>query len=315
MKEIYRNKQPNTSSDVIDLKELFYVLFIEKWMIVSVTAFVSIIGVVYSLYLPNIYESRALLTPSKSSGSISSVMQSYSGIAGIAGVSLPVAGDDNNSKNAIAKISSLSFFEREILPNIFIPNLMAMKSWSLSTNSISYDERVYDKDTNTWIKNSSNSQKQIPTAQDSFRAFTSSHLSIREDNKTGFVTISIKHQSPFVAKKWIELLVNKINSFYREKDKIESEKAISFLNQKIATTSLSEVKQTIAELLQKETQKLALVEANEFYVFEYIDSPAVMEMKSEPRRALICILFTALGGMLSILIVLIRHYLFNEKSA
>jgi len=315
MQEIYRNKHSNTSDDVIDLKELFNVLFKKKWIIVSVTAFVSIIGVVYSLYLPNIYESRTLLTPTSSSGSISSALQSYSAIAGIAGVSLPVNGDDNNSKKAIAKISSLSFFESDILPNIFIPDLMALKSWSSKTNSLIYDESIFDKDTNTWTKYSSNSQKQIPTAQESFRAFTKSHLSVREDNKTGFITISIKHQSPFVAKKWTELLVNQINSFYRQKDKIESEKAVSFLNQKIATTNLSEVKQTIAELLQKETQKLTLIEANEFYVFDYIDSPAVMETKSEPQRALICILFTLLGFMLSILIVFLKHYFFNKKAA
>ena len=66
--------------------------------------------------------------------------------------------------------------------------------------------------------------------------------------------------------------------------------------------------------MQQETQKLTLIEANEFYVFEYIDSPAVMETKSEPKRALICILFTVLGGMLSILIVLYKHYFFNEKA-
>jgi LPS O-antigen subunit length determinant protein (WzzB/FepE family) len=32
------------------------------------------------------------------------------------------------------------------------------------------------------------------------------------------------------------------------------------------------------------------------------------EEQSKPKRALICILGTLLGGMLSILVVLIRHY-------
>jgi hypothetical protein len=51
------------------------------------------------------------------------------------------------------------------------------------------------------------------------------HLSLSEDKKSGFITLSIKHQSPFVAKQWVELVVNEINSFYRQKDKLESEKA------------------------------------------------------------------------------------------
>ena len=73
-------------------------------------------------------------------------------------------------------------------------------------------------------------------------------------------------------------------------------------------TNLSEIKLVIAELLQRETQKLTLLEAKQYYVFEYVDPPAVMEKKLKPRRALICILSLFLGGMISIIIVLIKYY-------
>ena len=52
---------------------------------------------------------------------------------------------------------------------------------------------------------------------------------------------------------------------------------------------------------------MTLIEASEFYVFDYIDPPAVMEQKSEPGRALICIIGAFLGAFLSIIIVLLRH--------
>ncbi len=103
-------------------------------------------------------------------------------------------------------------------------------------------------------------------------------------------------------------MINEVNTFYREKDKTESEKAVNFLNKQITMTGLAEVKQAIAELLQEETKKLALIEANQYYVFDFIDPPVVMEEKSEPHRAFICILSALLGGMLSIVIVFIRHY-------
>ena len=79
-------------------------------------------------------------------------------------------------------------------------------------------------------------------------------------------------------------------------------------------TNLSEVKEAIAQLLQEETKKLALIEANELYVFDYIDPPAIMEKKSEPGRAFIVIFSALLGGMLSVLLVLIRHYFFSHQS-
>ena len=86
MQELNTNKHQNDFDDEIDLRELFYVLLEGKWIIVSLTAFISIIGVIYSLSLPNIYESKTMLVPVNSSSGISGTLGSYSGLAGIAGI-------------------------------------------------------------------------------------------------------------------------------------------------------------------------------------------------------------------------------------
>ena len=307
MQEVNSNKHPNNFDDEIDLRELFYVLLKGKWIIVSVTAFVSIVGVIYSLSLPNIYISKALLVPVNSSSGISGALRNYSGLAGLAGISIPSGGDGGNAPKAIKKISSFSFFKNKLLKNIFLPNLMAVKYWNFETNTLVYDESIFDIDNSTW--------EEIPSAQEGYRVFMAEHFSLSEDKSSGFITLSIKHQSPFIAKQWAELIITEINSFYREKDKSESEKAVSYLNQQISMTSLSEIKQVLAQLLQEETKKLTLIEANQFYVFDYIDPPVAMEEKSEPKRPLICILSAILGGMLGISLVLIRHYFFKEKVA
>ena len=308
MQETYNNKQPKNYDGEIDLQELFNILLQNKGFIFSVTSFISVVAIIYSLLLPNIYESRALLAPVNSSSSISGALGSYSNLAGLAGINLPSGGDESNSEQAIKKLSSLSFFENNILTNIFLPDLMAFKSWKPGTNVHLYDENIYTPTNDTWVRDYSYPKKQIPSAQESFEVFTDKNLTIGVDNNSGFITLSIKHQSPFVAKEWVELIVNEVNNFYRQKDKSESEKAVSYLNQQIAMTGLSEIKQVIAELMQEETQKLMLIEANEAYVFEYIDPPAVMEKKSAPSRALIFILSTIFGGFLSILIVFIKSY-------
>lgn len=314
MQEAHSNKHPNDFYDEINLRELFYVLLEGKWIIVFLTAFVSIIGVIYSLALPNIYQSKTILVAVNSSNSISSALRSYSGLAGFAGISLPSDGDVSNSTKAIEKISSLSFFKNNILPNIHLPDLMAVKSWNSKTNTLVFDDNIYDTNNNSWIIDFSDPQKQIPSAQKSYLVFKQ-HLSISNDRKSGFITLSIKHQSPFVAKQWVEMIVNEVNTFYKQKDKSQSEKAVSYLNQQISMTSLSEIKQVLAQLIQEETKKLTLIEANQYYVFDYIDPPAVMEKKSEPKRALICILSALLGAMLSIILVLIRHYIVKQKIA
>ena len=307
MNKIYTDKTQNFN-DEIDLRELFSILWKGKWIVLGTTSLVSIAVLIYSLLLPNIYESKALLVPVDSSSNISGAFQNYSSLAGLAGINLSSGNNDSNSAKAVEKLVSLSFFEDNIMPNIFLPDLMAFESWDSSSGSNTYKENIYNKSIDKWVRKFSYPNKQIPSAQESYEVFRSGHINISEDKQTGFLLLAVKHQSPFIAKEWTELIIREINAFYRKKDKSETQKAVVFLNEQIAMANLAEIKQVIAELLQQETQKLTLIEANQSYVFDYIDPPAVMEKKSDPKRALICILGGLFGIVLGILIVLFIHY-------
>ena len=316
MQEIDHNKYTNDFDDEIDFRELFFVLYRGKWIITCLTTFFVIIGIIYSLLLPNIYKSEALLAPvDVSSSLISGALSQYSGLAGLAGITLPTGETGGNSQKAIELISSLSFFEKYLMPKIFLPDLMAIESWDDKNNTIIYDDSIFQKNTNSWVRDFTYPQKLIPSAQESFEVFKSSILSISNDTTTGYVTLSIKHQSPLIAKQWVQIIVEEVNSFYRQKDKEQSEKSVIYLNEQIANTSYSEIRQVTASLLEKEIQKLTLIEANKDYVFEYVYPPSVMEKRSEPNRFLIVILSFMLGVLLSTIIVFFRHYFLKEKNA
>ena len=106
------------------------------------TAFVSIIGVIYSLLLPNIYESKALLVPVDSSSSISGALGSYSSLAGLAGIRFLLS-DEGNSSKAIKKLALLSFFENNILL-IFIYQILWPLNLGIQNKYITYDESIYE---------------------------------------------------------------------------------------------------------------------------------------------------------------------------
>tara|TARA_B100000989_G_scaffold295940_1_gene278087 strand:- start:446 stop:1396 length:951 start_codon:yes stop_codon:yes gene_type:complete len=314
MQEEDSNKNVNDFDDEIDIRQLFLALVPGKWIIVFVTILFSIVGIIYSLSLPNIYESEALLAPvDESSSLIGGALSQYSGLAGLAGINLSNAENGNNAKKAIELMSSLNFFEKYLMPKIFLPDLMAFESWDEKKNIKIYDDSIFQMNSNTWVRDFSYPQKLIPSAQESFEAFEDYHLNVIEDNRTGYITLSIKHQSPLIAKQWVEIIVEEVNSFYRQKDKESSEKAVIYLNKQIANTNLTEIRQVTASLLEKEIQKLTLVEANKDYVFEYVYPPSVMEEKSEPYRFVIIIFASFLGFMLSIFYVLIKHYFFKKK--
>ena len=291
--------------DDIDISVLIRALLDGKWVIASLTGIASVLVVWYSLSLPNIYTGKALLVAVSAQDSVSSSVQELSGLASLAGISISDSSD--TSAVALEKINTLSFFEEKILPQISLPNLFAVKSWDPKSNTIIYDTEIYDASNNIWVREVELPKTPEPSSQESHRSFED-HLSVYQDPKTSFISISIDHQSPFIAKKWADLVVNEINSYFREKDRLEANFAVNYLNNEIYNTRLSEVKEVIAAVLAQQIQQLTLIEANINYVFDYIDPPVVMEKKSSPRRAMICIIGALLGGFIGSIIALIRFF-------
>ena len=111
MLETYPDKSPSNIDKEIDFRELLHVLLAGKWIIISLTTFASIVSVLYSLSLPNIYESKALLVPVNPSSTITGALGGYGSIAGLAGINFPSGGDEGNSQKALKKIGSLSFLK------------------------------------------------------------------------------------------------------------------------------------------------------------------------------------------------------------
>lgn len=300
------NQNQPILTNKIDLKLLIQALLREKILISSVTAIISVSTVLYSLNLPNIYQSTALVSPADSSQNSTNPLGQLGGLAGLAGISASSLNSGSmNSVTALKKLETLSFFETSIYPNIYLPELMAFKSWSRTSNLNTFDGDIFDINTETWIRTVQPPNKPKPSPQESFDKFMSD-LSISKDPVSGFITIQIKHQSPFIAKKWVELILDQINLFYREKDREQSIAAVNFLNEQLSKTSIAEVKLAITALLQDEAKKLALIEASEYYVYDYIDTPAVMEKKSLPNRAMISIAGFIIGFAIALLLAIFR---------
>ncbi len=302
MEKNTNSKVPN-NEDEIDLRKLFDAMWDDKWIIVASATILSVIAVLISISLPNVYKSEALLSPVVSEAGAGQAMSNIGGLASLAGISLQAQPVGNTTK-ALKKLRTLSFYEDNILPNIFLPDLMALKSWDSKNNKIIYDKNIFNNETQTWSK--------IPSPQKSYKQFKRV-LAFTQDYDTGFVTISIRHESPYIAQEWTNLIVNELNNFFRTNDKREAQAAMDFLNTQMAQTSYTEIKQVIAQLLQNKMQQLTLIEANDFYVFSYLDPPKVMEEKIEPNRKSISILGAVLGILLGILIVIVRKFFGIEK--
>ncbi len=306
-----QTSESNKNDVEIDLKEIFNILWDSKKLFIFIVSLFAISSVFYSLSLPNVYQSDAILSLVEKKDLSSTI--SNSGLASLAGINLNSDASDSNEAKALKKVTTLSFFTDNILPNIYLPNLMAFDSWDRATNKITYNENIFNSTNDSWVRNFESPGTQIPSAQESFNVFVNNHLRVSEDKDKGFIIIGIKHQSPHIAQTWTDLIVKELNYFFKTKDKIEAQAAMEYLNNQMIKTSFAEIKQVIAELLKENTQILTLIEVSDFYVFEYIDPPVVMEKKIGPSRSLICIFGTFLGLIISIVVVLFRSYITTKS--
>jgi len=291
--------------DEIDLRELFAVLWAGRIKIVAITAIFAIVSVIYALSIPNQYKATALLSSADSSGGgLSGALGQLGGLASLAGVSL---GGGESSEGQIAQeiMQSWSFIEGFVEDNNLAVGVYAADGWDRSSNEIEINSDLYDVSKSQWLV-------EPPSSWSLFKTF-SGILSVSEDKKSGLVSVSIEYYSPLIAKQWLDLYVAAINEHMQKREMAKVTRNIEYLQAQIKKTNIAEMQEVFYTIIEEQIKSKMLAEASPEYAFLAVSPSMVPEEKSQPKRALMCILGTLLGGMLSVLLVLVLHY--GRKSA
>ena len=297
----------NYPDDEIDLRELFATLWRGKWIIILFTIVFAAVGVFYALSKPDIYQSSVLLAPTQDEGGAGGL----GGLASLAGISLG-GGGANQTAMAKAVLQSRAFLAGFIdRHNLSIP-LVATKAWDIENEKWVINREVYNPETGEWLTDEQG-ESLMPTDWDMVKTFKEGYLSLTNDEETGMVTLNIKSQSPPVAKEWAEKLVHDINEHMREQDVKEAEARIAYLEGKLQETNIAGMQQVFYQLIESETRTVMLANAQDEYVFKTVDPAVAPQEKNEPKRALIAVIATMLGGMLSIFIVFIRSFVKSSR--
>ncbi|GIU12357.1 LPS biosynthesis protein [Shewanella sp. c952] len=299
--------------DEIDLRELFSVIWKGKWLIIAITAIFAIGSVIFALSQPNTYKSEALLAPAseEQGGGLSALAGQFGGLASMAGINLGGGGGVDKTQMAIEVMKSRQFASQFIQKHNILPELMAVKKWNLGDNSLTYDSELYDGKTQTWQRKAKAPFKPQPSMQEAYKEFTKV-VSVSSAKDTSMVTVSVEHLSPAVAQQWVTWLVEDINTVMKERDVAEANSSSEFLSKQIAQTNVADIRTILYQLIEEQTKTIMFAEVRDEYVFKTIDPALVPEEKAGPKRALICVLGTMLGGMLAVMLVLVRHFMRKE---
>jgi len=293
--------------DEIDLRELFSVLWVGKIKIIAITIVFAVASVIYALSVPNQYKATALLAPAQSDGGgISGALGQMGGLASLAGISLG-GGQSGEAQIAQEIMKSWSFIEGFITENNIALEVYAADGWNRGSNTIKINSSAYDSEANEWLIKDEAGVIGPPSSWALFKKFKD-RLIVSEDKKSGLVSVSIEYYSPLIAKQWVDLYVESINQFMQQRQVATVSRNIEYLQAQISKTSIAKMQEVFYSIIEEQTKNKMLADASPDYAFVVVGPSMVPEEKSQPKRALICILGTLLGGMLSVLLVLVMHY-------
>jgi uncharacterized protein involved in exopolysaccharide biosynthesis len=300
-----------SNEDEIDLKELWAAVWKGKWIIIGVTFIFSVISLIYASSLPNEYKSTAILASASQSGgsNLSKLSGQFGGLASLAGINLSGGGGEDKSVVAMEILKTWGFLEKFIENNNIQVEVFAAKGWDRAKNELIIDSSIYDQKNSKWVRpfSSSKGQTAEPNTWELYESFKS-RVSISKNDKNGLISLSVEHYSPFLAKEWTDKLVKAINQHLQKQDKVEAEKSIMYLEEKIRETKIADMKSTFYKLIEEQRKTLMLAEVSDEYALKTLSEAKIPRKVSQPKRKLVVIFSTIIGGIFGIIIALFMSF-------
>lgn len=276
----------------IDIAVLFRICWKYKNKILIYAFIGSLFGLGLGLSISKTYEAKTILKPiikDKNTGG-ADTLSGLGGLASIAGIGL--SGGTEKDTN-IAFLRSYKFTS-DFFKESGFSKLMFPERW--------------DKKEQKWLFKPW--QSSAPTTLMAYNKFDEKVRFIREDNKTGLITLSIEWHDPEIAATWANTLVEKINEYLRKKAISQAEARIKFLEDKIQNTKIIPVQNTIVSLYENEMRFLVTANVDDYYAFEVIDPAIIPEAPIRPKIIGLASMFLLIGLGIGII-----HSLFLARSS
>ncbi|MEL7447571.1 MAG: Wzz/FepE/Etk N-terminal domain-containing protein [Pseudomonadota bacterium] len=272
----------NSDISILDAIALVYR---RKWIAVLFTFLGAVAGLAIGFLTTPVYRSQALLSvveQQDTRSGLADLASQFGGLAGAAGLSS--GGSDRNV--AIAVLQSRDFCIGFILER--------------GIDKIMYADRLGD-DGETWIEELGGA----PSESDVYERFRKQVFSVREDSKTGLITVAMEWFDPALAARWANGIVDEINLRLRTRARERATNSIAYLESEVENTINAETKQAIYRLIEQQVNEIMLANVTEEYAFEVIDpaTPSDPEDEVKPRKLFLLIAGTVSGFIFALALI------------
>jgi LPS O-antigen subunit length determinant protein (WzzB/FepE family) len=280
---------PEPGSSAPDDLESFGGELLLAWRVLAVTTLAgALLALVMALSTPPKFRAQALVAPvlqSEGAGAGGGALRSLGGLAALANIDLGAGG--GRKDQSFATLSSLGFAREFIQKHNLLPVL--------------YAER-WDAQAGRW-----KSGARVPTLGEAVKVFTDDVVSIVDDKKTSFVTVTVDWGSPQQAAEWANGMIDMVNDKLRAEAINHTARSLEYLNGELAKTSVIELRQAIYRLVEEQENNAMVANVQHDYAYRFIDAAVTPEKKHSPKRAVMTVVGAAVGLFVGTLLVYLRR--------
>lgn len=226
------------------------------------------------------YRAEIILVPQtnqKQQGLLGSLAGQFGGLAGLAGLEFESGASKYEALEVLKSQSLMREFiaDRNIMPLLFADEWNAAKGeWKVSGAD-------------------------VPTLNDAWHEFDTRIRTVREDRRTGSVTLGITWSDPQVAAVWANDLAARANARMRSRAIEDARRSLTYLEKEVEAARVVEVKQALYKLIEGQYQSIVFANANEDFAFKVVDGALAPDTDdfTWPKRAV----FAVVGGLLALL--------------
>jgi uncharacterized protein involved in exopolysaccharide biosynthesis len=308
--------------DEINLLDYWRVIWKRRKMIGQVVVAVVSLTVVISLFMTNIYQSKAVITPvaakegARGGGALSALAQQFGGLPGI---TFPGA---SSASEIVALLESNILREKVIgrynlMPVLFHeewdPEKKDWKRGGISLNPLYYVSKLAKLLQPQAPKGVRKAEEGVPDIWDGIRELDDI-VNVKNNIKENSITITADFYDPEMAAKLVEYFLLTLTDHMSEEARRVAMTNRKYLEEQLVKTADPLIKQNIYNLIAQQLETSMMAEVKENFAFKIIDPPKAPDKKIKPKRALMVILSFVMALFVGIFVAFFMEYLEKVKS-
>ena len=304
------NNQENNNlnyieEDEIDLRELFQTIVKGKLIIATFTIVIVSITLIYTLKLPNIYKSQAVLIPSENKSG--SGLGGLGGLAAMAGISIGGGGSMTPDVAFNSLLNNYEFMKKFVIDNNIVEYYSASDYDKNHVFAFGY-RGVYDMLSSTGRKSK---ELNVEEAMFGIIKLIQSNFSISSDKKTALINVSYSDSDRTFPPVIINAFLRDASKYLVENNLHNIDSRLKYFERELMKTDGFELRKSISSIVSKIIEEKIMMQSKKYYQCDVLTLPSesYIKAKTKPKRALIIIVSFVTSIILGIFFVFFLEFI------